>query len=1093
MPPDRFRPHELQDANWKENKETLRRLYLTERRTLKDVKKKMETEHGFPTTPLSTYESKLRDLLGLRKKMKSQDWRPVYRHYLDSGNRHTALYFNGTRIPWGKAWKEIKRSGARISSEDDRVGLPAGVIMRTPSPGLARQASSDLRSKPPPWDLADAAPEDLEPDALIRRWNIYNIPTNVLRVKMLNVLQQQQEISTTRRNESSINPHCLPNSKNQSKEQKLMQWPLVNFNQVSLHENRNIDVDRLSNALYRLANGNVRLTRPREPLDEPLDVIFNQTPQHIIEKLLEGNSPTLQLAVKNLIQYSVRFLRIDDFRNIVRAVSISHPEWVIHGEYLKLAGIIGCNDTCRLLLRMPYCLRYYHEKHYDNIYILAIMESVARGHDECATALYQHLIQPTTTLSSQSAAIQSTFVKVLPYIGRSYHSRWDGSIWQLGLGEPLVLQTLNWFLEAGVNINAPIQTSEFQTKYHYTRHTPKNWMPTILDDLYFVNLQLYSHLDGHSIPSRIEITRSGIRHAARGGTDALRMYLLSHSSHTPVQQDKLLGIFLTEELLRSAFAPQIDFDAIQTLIDYTPSLPYFGMKLTVSAMLYYVIRSARRQGIPHTTLRILEILIHKGAHVVTETIEAAVEREGTALLQALSSYSADFSTRGALALCTAMQLDNYAAVSWLLDRGVECNATLWDDQTHESLTVVARANTSVLRPHYFHIFDYKVKLCLVEPLRPMSCAMLEYAMFRNMRLRTNPNDPYILRFLWLIISNIRYDSPWPDTFKKVQLVLTAGTADREHESSSLESCLLKACFDDNNIPLPQSLALMELLLEHRILTNSSDVLTHLIAHRAPRNKIYRVLESDINVNVYSSQVAGYQVAEYSAAKYEVKGYPVKAWSPPSIQRTPLQAAANVGSLHWVEALIERGANVNQPAQGFRGRTALQAACENGEDIDLIRLLLIRGANVNAPPSPETGLTAFQAAAMRGDFEIVLLLLDHGADINAPPSAQSGYCALDGAAACELLDMVQFLLDLGALSYKGGESGYKGAIYYAERSANPAIIADMIRQHALKQGKCGEELTLHYTQWEDKIPSPYCYDTDSASEASDIDSDLDFEI
>ncbi|KAJ3577320.1 hypothetical protein NPX13_g3247 [Xylaria arbuscula] len=987
MPPNRYQPGELRDADWKDNKETLRRLYLTERRTLKDVKKKMESEHGFPTTPLSTYESKLRDLLGLRKKMKSQDWRPVYRHYLNSGNRHTALHFNDTRIPWGKAWKEIKRSGARTSSEDDTVGLPAGVIMRTPSPVLALRESSSLRRQPPPWHFADAAPEGLRPDALIRRWNIYNIPTNVLRIKML--------------------------------------------------------------------------SKPREPLDEPLDVILNQTPLHIIEKLLKGDSPTLRLATHNLIRYSVGLLRKDDFCNIVRAVSISHPEWVLHDKYLRLAAVIGCSDTCCLLLRMP----YYYNMGYNGQYLEAIMESIARGHDECATTLWQHLIQPDTLMSLKTAGFQTAFESFLYHILlQREHGLEGGSKWSVDRGEPSVLQILTWFLEAGANINAPAQLSGFQRNRHYTRHTSKGWMPTIIDDLYYKNLQLHSRLAGHSILSCTEITRSGIRHAAKGGIDALRMYLLSISSYTPVQQDKLLGIFLTEELLGSVGAPHTDLDAIQTLLDYTPSLPYFGMKLNVSAMLYYIVRKARQNGIHHKTNRIVEILTSKGAHVVAETIEVAVESKGTALLQILSPYTADLSTRGTLALCTAMQLDNFEAVSWLLDRGVDGNATVRDNKTKEDITVVARANKSVAGHEPFCIFDYEVEDEVVQSLRPMSYAMLEYAMFRNIKLRASPNDPSIRRLLWLILKNVSEKSAWPDEFKKVQLVLTAGTIDIEHESSSPEPCLLEACFIGKDIQLSRSLALMGLLLEHGIPTKNSGVLTHLIAHRAPNDKIRRVFDSEIDVSVYCGQ------GLYG-------------------EKTPLQAAAGIGSLHWVRLLIERGANVNHPAKGWWGRTALQAACENG-NIDLIRLLLIHGAHVNAPPAPDYGVTAFQAAAMHGDFEIALPLLDYGADINAPPSADLGYCALDGAAAYGRLDMVQFLLDLGALSYVRGESGYRGAILKAEKY-EPAI-ADMIRQHALKQGKCGEELTLHYTQWEDGISSD-SDDTDDASGVSDTDSDLDFEI
>ncbi|KAI1151840.1 hypothetical protein F4825DRAFT_338880 [Nemania diffusa] len=75
MPPHGHEINGPQDDVWQRNKTTFRRLYLSERRTLKDVKRVMESEHNFPATPLSTYESKLRDL-GLRKKMKRKDGTP---------------------------------------------------------------------------------------------------------------------------------------------------------------------------------------------------------------------------------------------------------------------------------------------------------------------------------------------------------------------------------------------------------------------------------------------------------------------------------------------------------------------------------------------------------------------------------------------------------------------------------------------------------------------------------------------------------------------------------------------------------------------------------------------------------------------------------------------------------------------------------------------------------------------------------------------------------------------------------------------------------------------------------------------------------
>ncbi|TGJ81115.1 hypothetical protein E0Z10_g7649 [Xylaria hypoxylon] len=151
MPPQRLRIDELQSSLWKENKTTLRRLYLEERRTLKDVKKAMESEYGFPVAP------------------------------------HTAIYFNGTQIPWNKAWKEIRRSGARESIDCHATELPVDVVMRSPSPVLGVRSATSLRyMMPVPWRLSDASLEALIPAAVDCRTKLYNIPSNLFRMAMIN-------------------------------------------------------------------------------------------------------------------------------------------------------------------------------------------------------------------------------------------------------------------------------------------------------------------------------------------------------------------------------------------------------------------------------------------------------------------------------------------------------------------------------------------------------------------------------------------------------------------------------------------------------------------------------------------------------------------------------------------------------------------------------------------------------------------------------------------------------------------------------------------------------------------------------------------
>jgi ankyrin repeat protein len=76
--------------------------------------------------------------------------------------------------------------------------------------------------------------------------------------------------------------------------------------------------------------------------------------------------------------------------------------------------------------------------------------------------------------------------------------------------------------------------------------------------------------------------------------------------------------------------------------------------------------------------------------------------------------------------------------------------------------------------------------------------------------------------------------------------------------------------------------------------------------------------------------------------------------------SPLQAAASLGTLDLVQYLLDRGANVNTPANRHAGRAALQAACKAG-DFEMVTLLLVNGAEVNAAPAVSDGFTALEAA------------------------------------------------------------------------------------------------------------------------------------
>lgn len=211
---------------------------------------------------------------------------------------------------------------------------------------------------------------------------------------------------------------------------------------------------------------------------------------------------------------------------------------------------------------------------------------------------------------------------------------------------------------------------------------------------------------------------------------------------------------------------------------------------------------------------------------------------------------------------------------------------------------------------------------------------------------------------------------------------------------------------------------------------------------------------------------------------------------PWVLRTPLQVAARNCRMDVVELLLEAGSDVNAPAKGNSGFTALQASCrfriDSLEDqqrkLSIVCILLFHGADVNAAPARVGGRTALQEAAVLGDLTIAKLLLFNNpmADVNAPPcktwisaaeDQDVGYeepnlgTALDLAAGRGRLDMVKLLLNCNGLSHHWGKTGYDGAIEVA-RNAGYLAVADLIRQHAedAKQSSTSPDLSQPPRCW-----------------------------
>ena len=98
----------------------------------------------------------------------------------------------------------------------------------------------------------------------------------------------------------------------------------------------------------------------------------------------------------------------------------------------------------------------------------------------------------------------------------------------------------------------------------------------------------------------------------------------------------------------------------------------------------------------------------------------------------------------------------------------------------------------------------------------------------------------------------------------------------------------------------------------------------------------------------------------------------------SSQVTPLTEASVKGHDDVVTAVLDLGANVNNPAP-CSGKTALHLACQQGHTT-IVEHLIVRGANIDARDF--TGSAPIHSAAYSGRKAALLCLINHGADVNS---------------------------------------------------------------------------------------------------------------
>ncbi|KAH8683956.1 ankyrin repeat-containing domain protein [Ilyonectria robusta] len=418
---------------WETHEPVIRRLYETQRKTLKEVKQIMEQDYAFPEMSLWMYETKLRDKFKLRKKLRKDDWPIVYQHFRKRDGKDTGVYLNGTEIPWKKAWKEMRRSGALSAggSRNAPPPLPDGVDVRTPSPArpstphiapLNEPASvcsmvpspnfvaRDLQAytcQQAPRVLHEGVPVEqhlesavfLDPGLMTYKIFLETIPWKNFTVTQLAKVNSTHQLSTNYEKlqqsqferdsrmeflnlRSCLHPFNILKFK-LSPAASALRDEIPASTAVALEFNT---YHFLARAIYELSNNLSTLPRQRPEL---FKILFERISRDLLFQLLASDLPTARAVWESIISAAFILDYKNEFTFFIE-IGIQHPDWILSdgGFYISIAAWMNTPDIVQRLLEIEACPGKKHAPgFFPRLIEPAIIHAVYNGNPECAMLL----------------------------------------------------------------------------------------------------------------------------------------------------------------------------------------------------------------------------------------------------------------------------------------------------------------------------------------------------------------------------------------------------------------------------------------------------------------------------------------------------------------------------------------------------------------------------------------------------------------------------------------------------------------------------------------------------------------------------------
>ncbi|KAI0899934.1 hypothetical protein F4806DRAFT_454449 [Annulohypoxylon nitens] len=1087
---------------WEQNEPILRQLYEVDRKTLKEVKQIMESQYNFPVYSRNTFETKLRDLLGLRKKFKKADWVAVHQHLLARDGKDTGIYLNGTRIPRKKAWKEIRRSGARSACGDQHARLPAHITVRTPSPVAEHIALRPLPIIQNP-SLVDSPKLSITADEVpFTSPSITGHNHGSETTLQLSQGYQHQYISIN-------SPHWASRTANslqlalEENVVALRNIPWVMFNKdmfsfayklerdttkdmmvdlFGVHSTaalefmpsspmlsflRDLDsrpapsipawnisaYNLLAQAIYQISN-NIG-TEDLSSCPEFIQLLLKRTPRAILLGLFRSDLPAIR-SVWEVLAYRAGSHGYKDAFSLLMEAGLWHLGWIFPKGHFYLASAVcmGAVDIVRTLIKVG--VRADDKIRIDIHEKPAIVEAFATGNVECAGLLLgacdinrivctedSYVLTSAGCLSRRWSTLNELFDALC--IGKITTKARQDHTYPLN---SLKGDKKNFFL-VDFDLENEARSRILDMILDYGANVD-------LMHLYYVQDYLALSARLPYMPYCIPIEfRPTILEMSYYQNLKLFERLDSYSSHA-IGRVTRPGICLSakqgshalfEYLASESVDPQFDTTTFLELV-LAEQFLFNRIRIDID-----VIRGLIEYGVdpklgslPFDTNYLLRCLITK-------------IRENDCLGEYVNIIK--------LLLQSGLDIDSGVLETGVEETGINilqtlsCHGADIASNGAEALVMAAYldnyeavswllgvgvdVNAMVhLEFESWSILALSMKNREIDTywdrfLGPASCKMLEYLIDHGAVLKNSPHGVNAIDCLYRLFS---CSSDYGSSPHKFEVELGLRTIIDYNDLLKPGKCLLEAILQGN----------LECFEPWAARDNAVKSLAaiEMLLRRGALSKDSRVLASLICHN------GRYElIQEVLNAGVDINAYCPMCSDIDTNKRyiTPIQAATFRRDHVLVDELIRRGADVNRLGMGFQGKTALQFACasrpitsqEKKDKLTMIKLLIDNGADVNAPAAPNYGETALQAAAEVGDLETVLLLIHYRADPNAPPDEEQRLSALDQAVSWGRLDIAKYLLNVGALSRNRGRTGYRGAIFVAKHWCRSTFI-DLIWEH-----------------------------------------------